>query len=248
MKFFDCNARIGLRIEATSFEQNNVPALIKEMQRLSIESALVAHYSGMESEPVLGNRLVLDETRDHEELIPAATMLPSTWGDVPRPRELADELILAGCRAVWLFPGLMNWSLSQWCSDSLFQILEQRKMPVMLTADEADFNELHGLLERYPELPVMFSEIPYRMTRQVFPLARLHPNLYLDMSPPFTINNGYEVLCSNIGASRLLFGTGFPVSEPGAAVTYLMYADISGEEKELIAYGNIEKLVKGVVS
>ena len=44
----------------------------------------------------------------------------------------------------------------------------------------------------------------------------------------------------------MLFGTGFPVSEPMAAITYLMYADLSTEQKALIGSGNAQRLLAEV--
>ena len=57
---------------------------------------------------------------------------------------------------------------------------------------------------------------------------------------------GFERASQRVGAERVLFGTGFPVSEPMAAVAQLMYADISDHDRAMIGAGNLANLVEGI--
>ena len=52
-----------------------------------------------------------------------------------------------------------------------------------------------------------------------------------------------ELLSENFGADRVLFGTGFK-THYGAAIAALAQANLSNEQRELIAHGNIERLLK----
>ena len=52
----------------------------------------------------------------------------------------------------------------------------------------------------------------------------------------------------DVGADRLLFGTGFPDAEGMMAITQLMYADLADEQKRLIGAGNLERLIGEVRS
>ena len=45
------------------------------------------------------------------------------------------------------------------------------------------------------------------------------------------------------GPKRLLFGSAFPNTGPGGAMLTLAHADISDEEKQLIAAGNLDRLL-----
>ena len=51
---------------------------------------------------------------------------------------------------------------------------------------------------------------------------------------------------ATVGAERLLFGTGFPEAESMSAVTQLMYAEISDEQKRLIGAGNLKRVISEI--
>jgi predicted TIM-barrel fold metal-dependent hydrolase len=88
----------------------------------------------------------------------------------------------------------------------------------------------------------------YRETRILCPLLERHANLYLSLSPPFAVQEGIERICARAGARHLVFGTGYPHAAPGAAITYLMYARITEEERRLIGAGNLERLLSEVAT
>jgi predicted TIM-barrel fold metal-dependent hydrolase len=50
-------------------------------------------------------------------------------------------------------------------------------------------------------------------------------------------------LLKNLGARRLLFGTGMPLKIPGPAILKLQLLDAPAKVKSLLAYGNIERLL-----
>ena len=73
---------------------------------------------------------------------------------------------------------------------------------------------------------------------------QLHSNLHIEFSA-YQINRGLERYVAEFGDERLLFGTGGTEKSPGAARTYIDYAQISPESKERIAGGNSQRLLKG---
>jgi len=53
-----------------------------------------------------------------------------------------------------------------------------------------------------------------------------------------------ENVCARFGADRLVFGTGLPFRDPGAAISRITYAQISDHEKTLIAGETLRRLAK----
>ena len=74
----------------------------------------------------------------------------------------------------------------------------------------------------------------------------LHQNLHLSLSPLYSVHAGIEDLCRQFGATRLLFGSGYPVCEGGAAVAELNYAEIPAEARQAIAGANLQRLIDEV--
>ena len=68
-------------------------------------------------------------------------------------------------------------------------------------------------------------------------------NLYTECSN-FVINNAVEHFCKYHGAEKMLFGSGIPNASAAASVSLIRYANISEEEKQLIACGNITRLLE----
>ncbi|MDF1515981.1 MAG: amidohydrolase family protein, partial [Anaerolineae bacterium] len=104
-----------------------------------------------------------------------------------------------------------------------------------------------GVLEigsEFQALPIILTAVNIGSERRLLPmLKRLH-NLYIETSY-YTVHRGIENLVNNIGASRILFGSGMPYRDPGPALTALGYSLIGNEEKRMIAGGNLLRLLKG---
>ena len=74
-------------------------------------------------------------------------------------------------------------------------------------------------------------------------LLSRHKNIYLELSQ-YHYLDAIEDLVSTHGPEQLLFGTNLPKQDPGQSIAQLNYADISQNDKELIAGKNLENLIK----
>jgi predicted TIM-barrel fold metal-dependent hydrolase len=101
------------------------------------------------------------------------------------------------------------------------------------------------LCQSYPNLPVVIIRFNYENTRLAFRLLNRFPNLLLEISY-YSTPRGIELLTRAFGAKRLLFGTGMPAINPGVALTLVRYANISDDEKRMIAGDNLRQLLKDV--
>jgi predicted TIM-barrel fold metal-dependent hydrolase len=74
------------------------------------------------------------------------------------------------------------------------------------------------------------------------PLIESYPNVHFEISE-YTLDGGIESFVQKYTAERMLFGTGFPAFEHGGPMLALRHSEISDEDKELIAHGNLENLL-----
>ena len=116
---WDANVRVGpsgihgqVALEA--------PALLQEMDRHYIRTAVAAHATGVEYDADLGNKLLsqLQEPR----LVPAWTALPN--------RDFIERLAALNPRAVRLSPSTWNhnFPLTQWGAGELFEFLQSNQV------------------------------------------------------------------------------------------------------------------------
>jgi len=221
--------------------------LLGHMERLTIARALVrTEFEEMDRDPIYSNRLLYETCKKHECLVPCPTALPTGHGDVPSEAEQIEEAMAQGSGAVALRPGVDGWSLGEWCAGRLLSLLEERRIPVLCRHSAVGFDAVADVAGRHPRLPVVMFQVGYRTQRMVVPLMKAFPNVYLAIGSPYSVHQGLESMVGHVGAERLLFGTGFPYSEPMASVTMLTYAGLSEADKQLIGAGNLERLIGGI--
>ena len=119
--------------------------------------------------------------------------------------------------------------------------LAEAGIPALVDIDETDWNTICGVCRRHPDLNLIVTKMYYRHARYFYALWEELDNLYIEISWHKAFG-GIEDICRKFGAEKLLFGTSAPYFDPGPAVSMVLFADISREEKELIAYRNIQRL------
>ncbi len=246
LNFFDCNCSIGMRGVVHPGSFYTVEELERKMKHYGIGKALVYHSMAKEYNPVVGNKLLLEEIKAHPSLYPVWVVMHHHTQEFPGPDELIRDMRNHGIKAVRMFPGQweQNFSVAQWNCGELFAALEEYRVPVMIGLDSIGWNGFYELLGSYPQLNILMTEADYRIDRNLYAMLEKFDNLFIEIMG-YKVHSGIEEICKRFGAHRLIFGSGMPVFS-GAAVCMVTYARISEEEKKLIAGENLEKLTGGV--
>lgn len=248
MLYFDCNARIGQRPQKHKRTRWSAEQWLEDLDLAEISGSLVSHMVAHSYDPRYGN------ARLHEELKKAPGRLFPVWSILPLGQpdwyctgeEMLRAMDHAGVRAVRLVPG--NYSLHEQVMGSTFAALQEAQMLTLIdpgwVGGQDYFAVFHDLLQRYPRLPVLLTDAVWPHQRHVHRLMELHENLHLEFSG-YQINRGLEVYAAQFGDERLLFGTGGTEKSPGAARTFVDYAQLPEASKRRIAGENLRRLLKG---
>jgi len=59
----------------------------------------------------------------------------------------------------------------------------------------------------------------------------------------YILDGGIEAFVGDYGAGRMLFGSGFPAAYHGGMMLALAHAEISEQDKQAIAAGNLDRLL-----
>lgn len=222
--------------------------LIDEMKRLSISRALVRWVpDDLERDWPHANEELFAAAASHRELIPCPVVAPSSGGDFPPEEDQVAALIGRGAGAAWARAEKDYWLLKNWASGLLFRELEARRLPLFCLERDVKLADAADLAREYPRLPIIVAGFDYRAVRTISALLETFRNIQVSIGNRFSVEGGIEYLVSKVGARRLLFGTGFPESEAMMAVTMLLYADISDDDKVLIGSRNFERLMEAIV-
>lgn len=222
--------------------------LLAEMDHVQIERALTrALPTALEVDVPVSNERLYAACAEQARLAPCPTVVPNGARDIAPEAAQVRVALRHGAGAVFIRPRTDNWSLAPWCCDRLFQALQQHRLPVICATAEVSYDDVATIAGRYPKLPCILTNVDYRQQRIVLPLLDAFPNVYLSIGSNYIVHGGIEQCATVVGAGRLLFGTGYPDVDMGAAIAHLLYADISDDEKALIGAGNLQRLIEEVV-
>ena len=242
--FFDCNCSVGKRSRPAPGTFSHPQDLKNRMQRYGIEKALVYHSMAREYDPETGNRMILAEIRDDPTLLPVWVTMHHHTGECLVPGTLVDRLVQHKIRAVRMFPAQadQNFSIAEWNCGELLGALADAGVVLLIGMNQLTWDELNQLCGNHPKLKVIFTDLNYRIDRNIYALLDRHPALHLE-SGGYKVHNGIEEICGRFGAQRLVFGSGMPMYSGASAVSMIRYARISEREKSLIAFGNLSALL-----
>ena len=244
LKFFDCNSAFGPYRTRVFRSARTAEELIAEMDFANIEQALVYHTAMRFDHPAVGNECVSAETADHPRLIPTWAILPSQTRELPAGRELLHEMRRRHIRAIRLFPDDHRYFLDDITWGDQLPLFMTRRIPLFI---RASLDRIATLLRSFPDLLVVTgSQGANPLDRYAWPLIEKFPNLMFDTSG-YLVDGGIEEFCERYSAARLIFGTGFPENASGAAMLTLAHAEISEEDKQAIAWGNLSRLLAEAV-
>lgn len=250
MKFIDINCMIGewgyhdLRFKTA--EQ-----LFHEMRRLNISGSFVFHSKSWLYDQKTGNESIVDETKGFEGLIPVISITSLIKHEFGGRSAIIDYIRKNGIGAVRLFPNDHHYTLNLWNIDELFSIPEELGMPVLLDAREKfgsienSFQQIYDIARIYKNVPMILLTVGYRHLRVLYHLMEKCGNICIDTSTFITFR-GIEDVVRNFGPERVFFGTRAPFIEAGVSVGRVIYADISDEARQKIAYGNAMDLIRAM--
>jgi len=241
--FFDCGAMIGKRriINPGSFYETN--ELLRKMEFYRIAKALVCH-SMCAYHQQTGNAMLAEEIKDIPQLEGVWVAVPHHAGDFPHPAQLREDMKTHGIKALRIYPSQRDHSfgVDDWHSGDLFAMLEETRAPLFVDLNQLSWGDVRGILTNHPQLRLVITRLHYNCGRHLYPLLDKFEHLYIE-SIGMKIFAGLEDICRRFGAERILFGSAAPLHSGGAAVGMVMYADISDEEKTMIAGKNLERLL-----
>jgi hypothetical protein len=253
--FFDANCMVGeLTAPNPSGRPLTVNALQDELAYFGIADALVCHAEAAERNLHLGNARLVEEINGVAGLHPSWVIPMHTSIDYAAPGEYVSNMLELGIHAVRVWPPPYHgYLVDTWALGPLWDELADRRIPVLVgTSDLGRFPDqpaagfsaknLYEICQRYPSLPVVVVRLNFSALSVAVPLLRECPNLLVELSY-FTTHRGVEYLVEQVGAERLVFGSGLPWASPGPGIAAVQYAMIHDEERQLIAGENLRRLL-----
>jgi len=245
IEFFDVNVTLG-RPRVPKFCVVTDPLVMRaELAAVGIEGGLVRHTLSAEWHPTMGNPEVTRLASAVPGFGPVWAVLPHWTGEFPAPDELLREMSASGVRAVIMYPGQHGFPIRRSVTGPLFEALESARVMVLLPAAEVRLEVVEQVATDHPALPIVVSEVGHSSARELYPVFMKCPNVHIELSG-YMVHRGIEDIVGRFGDGRVLFGTRYPLFNPGCAIANVMYANISDDARKSIASGNAKKLLAEV--
>jgi len=248
----DVNAYLG-HFAFHRLRYNTAAELLVLMDSKRIDKAVVSSVSSITYRNAQsGNEEVAEEGRGHSDrLIPFAVINPFYAGWQDDLKICHEQFGMTGLR---LYPKWHNYQLSSKCCRELVDAATERGMVISIPIRVED-NRQRSWLLNVPDVPlgeivelvkacpkarfILLNGIGY--TRS--PLGRknngLPSNYAIELSRlSAVLANELGQLITNLGAERVMFGTGMPIKYPDPALVKLEVLDASEPEKEKIRSQN----------
>lgn len=257
LKFIDSNCYVGKMAVPGPLGFDSVSALLEDMDYYQIEQAVVTHAEARDFSADVGNHALLPQLAGCDRLIPCWVLPAHPVPEAPAAKSGVEQMLAAGVRVARMFPPRRAaYSLEFWARSDYFAALEDHRIPLLITGsdlgrhpDDTTFglsaDNIYAICQAHPRLPIIVVRFNYTFTQIVFPMLRDCPNLHLEISY-YTTHRGLELITRDFGPERLIFGTGTPVGNPGLPLMRVRYANISDDERALIAGGNMRRLLNEV--
>ncbi|HIE30275.1 TPA: amidohydrolase [Candidatus Poribacteria bacterium] len=267
LEFFDANCMIGRPCHPSSGGAGillNKNQLLEEMKYYGIKETLVYHAMAKEYDARIGNNILLEGIKEEDSLHGCWAVLPPYTDEMPAPEQLVQEMFQKGVKAVRLFPNhyenplIPEWSqhqrfyLSEWSMGTLFSVFEEHKIPVFLDFDTSepyndrtDWDKVYDICKNHSDVPIVLARFGWRVNRSLYALLAQCDNFYCELSGTW-LYRIVESIAKKFGAERILFGSNMPFTTPAVNLMMITHAEISEEDKKLIAGDNLRRLLNNV--
>ena len=259
MKLIDANACIGNAIakhEIVNHESfiildkvntaKEPKDLLPVMDRLGIRKAAVWHRAMYDYDPIPGNKILSEMLEGYEDrFIPIWMILPEITDKEFRSEVFLENMKSHGVKLLKAMPHACRYVMCDVTMGEQLGLYEDCKIPIYLEP-QPDYQYIYQVLKEFPKLTVILCNIGiWPSLRLIYPLLKKYPNVYFETGD-FGMTHGYEEVCERFGSQRLLYGSNFPSNAPGCSLNCLLTANITEEERENIAYRNMERLLSEV--
>jgi predicted TIM-barrel fold metal-dependent hydrolase len=217
----------------------SVERLVKALQSHGVSGALAVSTLGALHSHADGNAETLRVCKEQPMLQPVATIDPRGYFGPPgMPAKLKEQ----GFRMFRFFPMLQEWRLDHAAFCDILDEVESLGLPIMMQARETGYPTALVKSLSGHKATFILEGISFENMAESVSVMRKHDNVMVDTRELRT-PGALRFLVDQVGADRVIFGSGCLRNSMAAALGYITDSDITDEAKEKILAGNIRRLL-----
>lgn len=217
----------------------SVETLAQVMQQHGVVRYLAVSTTAIFYDFRTGNDETLTLGQKYQGLVPVATVDPRQYIDCIQELEKRSQ---QGFLLYRLFPDLQGYPLTFAPLHDVLAKLNELSKPVMITTPRLGDATQVAEIVALNQTPVILSGINYANLGEAIAVMKTNAHIYLEthlLNSP----DAFEILCSEVGGERLIFGSHAPLRYFSSAYLPVTAAAIPEEAKALILGGNLRNLL-----
>jgi predicted TIM-barrel fold metal-dependent hydrolase len=224
---------------------------VQAYEPTAVETALVSGWWGPEG-PLLSNEFVADIVAERPDLFAGVGSVPldRPMDAVAEVRRCVEELGFVGIRTIpwlWELPpdDRRYYPVYAECvqQDVPFCLQVGHTGPLKPSEMGRPIPYLDNVAREFPDLTIVAGHIGHPWTEEMMALATKYENVYIDTSAykPRRYPDEFVEFLRTYGRESVLFGTNYPMIQPGDCLEGVASLDLDPETEALFFYENAER-------
>ncbi len=225
----------------------SVPALLAAMERGSVSRALVCSVALSPARAATINDFIHSQVLAYpDRLIGLAALHP----DMEHPEDELRRALDMGLKGVKIHSDMQGIALSDPRMDKLYAICEG-VCPMLLHMGDKRYHydnpsQIPAILRKFPRLQLICAHMGGYSEWEEAQEYLTDENVFVDCSSSFFAlkAEGMRQSIACFGTERVLFGSDFPMWDPGAELTAIRSLNLPETDMEKILHLNVERLLE----
>jgi predicted TIM-barrel fold metal-dependent hydrolase len=233
----DVNAQMGPRHGQAAGA--TLEELGRERRGHGVRSSLTRHRNAIWAEASSGNEEIIEAAQSDPGIIPVAALsVDRTDRYLERPAAFASRVAAFWIEGVFEGRGSPIDSVP---SENLLQAIARTGKPLFIVLRGAGHASQIGRATAGLGIPVILVGHHYDYSVENIAAAKRYEHLHLETSRMAHLD-AVTVAVNELGAERVLYGTGAPIRAMQSALNAILQAQISDDAKRLVLGGNAQRL------
>lgn len=226
---------------------SDVKGLVERNRRLGVKISCGSSWTAIVTDYELGNCDAAEGLVDFpEEFVAYAALDPNYVTDWER--ELRYWYEEKGCRGIKPYFPRMGIPYNDPRFDPWWEYGNRHHLFAKMHMSDNFTEEMHDLAVRFPNVNFLLAHSGWTwpVCREHIEIARAHPNCFLEITFTSVTHGTIEYMVEQLGAERVVYGSDAPMRDPIPQFGWVVYADISEQDKRNILGLNMQKILNAV--
>ncbi|MBQ2741288.1 MAG: amidohydrolase family protein [Oscillospiraceae bacterium] len=224
----------------------DLPHMSKLSDAMGVDEYCVAPWLGIWTDSEAGNKIVSDMARRDKRVYPYVLIDPNYVADVEREAyHYHIEEKMPGMKMFYSRTGVRynDPAYEPWLKiandNRLFALMDSGNYPSYLS-------DMEELAEKYPDITFFLDHAGrnFPCAEQYAQLAKKYDNVYLQLTYTTVPEGVIEYFCAEGLVDKVLYGTDAPMRDPRPQLGWVVYSNISVEDKKKILGENMRRIAQ----